>query len=89
MKWFQVFHSNSFIYIQLKLFQVLGRIINNSIKHYLPVCTLFKWSNTYIWLIDRTPSSATSPIQSGPLSIGNEGVLQIPQSSTEPHPQMT
>ena len=33
-----------------------------------------------IWPIDRTLSIATTPIQSGPGSDGNEGVLHIPQS---------
>ena len=38
-------------------------------------------SNTSIWPIDRTLSDATTPGQSGLRSNGNEGVLQIPQSS--------
>ena len=31
-----------------------------------------------IWPIDRTLSGATTPSQSGPGSVGNEGVLRIP-----------
>ena len=38
-------------------------------------------SNSSIWPIDRTLSSATAPSQSGSGSTGNEGVLRIPQSS--------
>ena len=32
--------------------------------------------------MDKTPTSATTPGQSGPGSDGNEGVLCIPQSSS-------
>ena len=39
-------------------------------------------SNSSIWPIDRTLSSATTPVQSVPKSYGNEGVLHIPQSSS-------
>ena len=35
-----------------------------------------------IWPIDRTLSGDTTPSQSGPGSDGNEGVLNIPQSSS-------
>ena len=38
--------------------------------------------NTSIWPMDRTLSGVTTPSQSGPESIGNEGVLHILQSST-------
>ena len=38
-------------------------------------------SNSSIWPIDRTLSSATTPSLSGPGSFGNEGVLHIPQIS--------
>ena len=41
-------------------------------------------SNSSIWLIDRTLSGATIPDQSGPGSDGNEGLLNIPQSSSFP-----
>ena len=40
-------------------------------------------SNTSIWPIDRTLSSATTQDQSGPESNGNEGVLHIPQNFTD------
>ena len=39
-------------------------------------------SNSSIWLRDRTQSNATTQGQSGSGSDGNEGVLQIPQSSS-------
>ena len=39
-------------------------------------------SNSSIWSIDRTLSSATTPGQSGPGSNGNEGILRILQSSS-------
>ena len=39
-------------------------------------------SNSSIWPIDRTLSSATTPGQSRPGSNGNERVLHIPQSIT-------
>ena len=39
-------------------------------------------SNSSIWPIDRTLSSATTSGQSGPESDGNERVLWIPQSSS-------
>ena len=39
-------------------------------------------SNTSMWPIDRTLSSATTPGQSGPGSDGNEGVVRIPQNSS-------
>ena len=39
-------------------------------------------SNRSSWPIDRTLSGATTPSQSGPESIVNEGVLHIPQSSS-------
>ena len=39
-------------------------------------------TKSFIWLVDRTRSSATIPGQSGPGSNGNEGVLYIPQSSS-------
>ena len=42
---------------------------------------LSKLQLSYIWLIDRTLSAATTPGQSGPGSNGNEGVFHIPQSS--------
>ena len=35
-----------------------------------------------LWPIDRTLSSATTPVQSGPEINANEGVLHIPQSSS-------
>ena len=35
-----------------------------------------------IWPIDTTLSGATTPVQSGPESDGNEGVFRIPQSSS-------
>ena len=38
-------------------------------------------SNSSIWPIDRTLSSAITPGQSGPGSGGNEGVLHLLQSS--------
>ena len=38
-------------------------------------------SNCSTWPIDRTLSGANTPGQSGPVSIGNEGVLCFPQSS--------
>ena len=37
---------------------------------------------SFIWPIDRTLSGTTTPIQSGPGSNGNEGMLCIPQSSS-------
>ena len=40
-------------------------------------------SNSSVWPIDRTLSSATTPGQSVPESNGNEGILCIPQSSTD------
>ena len=45
-------------------------------------------SNSSIWSIDRTLSSATTRGLSEPGSYGSEGVLHIPQSSsiTEPSP---
>ena len=39
-------------------------------------------SNSSIWTIDGTQSSATTSGQSGPGSNCNEGVLHIPQSSS-------
>ena len=39
-------------------------------------------SNSSIWPIERTLFGATTPGQSGPRSIGNEGVLYFPQSSS-------
>ena len=39
-------------------------------------------SNSFIWTIDRTLSSATTPDQSGPESDSNERVLHIPQNSS-------
>ena len=39
-------------------------------------------SNSSIWFIDKTLSGATTPGQSGAGSIGNEGVLCIPQNSS-------
>ena len=39
-------------------------------------------SNSSIWPIERILSGATTPSQSGPGSDGNEGVLQIPLSSS-------
>ena len=39
-----------------------------------------------IWHINRTLSSATTPVQSGPGSDCNKGVLRIPQSITEGSP---
>ena len=38
-------------------------------------------SKSFIWPIDRIPSVAATPGQSGPGSIGNEDVLCNPQSS--------
>ena len=38
-------------------------------------------SNSFIWLIYRSLSGATTPGQSVPGSNGNEGVIHIPQSS--------
>ena len=38
--------------------------------------------NTSSWPIDRTLSGATTPDQTGHGSIGNKGVLRIPQSSS-------
>ena len=38
-------------------------------------------SNSFIWPIDRILSDAIIPIQGGSGSIGNGGVLHIPQSS--------
>ena len=40
-----------------------------------------KSSNSSTWPIDGTLLGTTTPEQSGPRSNGNEGVLQIPQSS--------
>ena len=44
-------------------------------------------SNSSIWPIDRTLSSATTPDKSEPGSDGNEGVLHIPKAPAllEPH----
>ena len=39
-------------------------------------------SNCFIWLVDKTLSSATTLDQSGPGSDGNEEILHIPQSSS-------
>ena len=39
-------------------------------------------SNSSIWPLDRALSGAIPLCQSGPVSIGNEGVLYIPQSSS-------
>ena len=38
--------------------------------------------NSSIWLIDRILSGANTPGQSGPRSDDTEGVLRIPQSSS-------
>ena len=43
---------------------------------------LFRYIEYSIRTIDRTPSGATAPGQSGPGSNGKEGVLHIPQSSS-------
>ena len=45
-------------------------------------CIQFIMSNSSIWPIDRTQSSATTPGWSGPGSDDNEGVLRISQSSS-------
>ena len=42
---------------------------------------MFKWSNCSIWAMDRTLTDTTSASQSGPWSNGNEGVINITQSS--------
>ena len=63
----------------VKWFQVLLYINNNSIKQLLFVYTL-KWSNSFIWPIDTTLSGDTSPGQSWPKSDGDESVLRTPQS---------
>ena len=34
-----------------------------------------KWLNNSIWCIDRALTGTTTPVQSGPGSDGNEGVL--------------
>ena len=39
-------------------------------------------SNSSIWPIDKILSGATTQVQSGPGSDGNERVLRIPQSSS-------
>ena len=39
-------------------------------------------TNIFIWPLDRTQLSATTPWQSGTGSNGNEEVLYIPQSSS-------
>ena len=38
-------------------------------------------SNSYIWVIDKTLSGATTPMLSRSVSNGNEKLLNIPQSS--------
>ena len=60
--------NNSVQYTKIVLFQVIQFSI--SIKF------------NSIWPIDRTLRGATTPGQSGPESDGNEGVLCIPQSSS-------
>ena len=40
--------------------------------------------NSFIWVLDRTLSGATTPGQSKPGKNGNEGVLHIPK----PYPQI-
>ena len=83
----------------VKWFQVLLCITNNSIKHQSFVYTQLidqtvqfliiqvsistvKISDSSIWLIDGTLSSATTQGQSGPGRNNNEEVLRIPQSSS-------
>ena len=39
-------------------------------------------SNSSIWPIDKTLSGSTTPLESGPVSNGNEGVLSILQNSS-------
>ena len=45
--------------------------------------------NSFIWATDGILKGTTTPVQSGPRSNGNEGVLNIPQiPRQEPHHQM-
>ena len=50
----------------------------------------YQMSNSSVWPIDRTLSSATTTGQSGPGSNSNEGVLCIPKAPAlqEPHHQI-
>ena len=61
-----------FVYTQLNVKTVLLQTIQFSIS--------IDFSS--IWPIDRTLSSAATPCQNWPGSIGNEDVLHIPQSSS-------
>ena len=56
-------------------------VLSIAMKHNLFVCTV-KWSNRFIWLIDRTLSSITTPRLREPGSNGIEEVLYISQSSS-------
>ena len=69
---FQFSISIIFVYSQVNIKTVLSQAIQFSIT------TQF----SFIWLVDRTLSGATTPGQSRPGSNGNEGVLCIPQSSS-------
>ena len=50
----------------------------NSIKYQSFMCPI---SNVSIWPIDGTLSGTTTPVQNGPGSNGNIGVLRIPESA--------
>ena len=62
----------------LSIWTVLFHPIQFSISTLLSISTLF----SPVYPIDRTLSGATTPVQSGPASDGNEGILRIPQSSS-------
>ena len=81
VKWFKVLQCiinnsikhQSFVYTQLDYQTVLFLTIQFSISHLIAHCLNVK--HFYLTL-----SGATTPGQSGPESIGNEGVLSIPKA---------
>ena len=90
---------NSFIYLQIVLFQTIQFSINTvfvstqlNVKTVLFQTIQFRIRTQFSsnQPIDRTLSSATNPGQSGPGSDGNEGVLHIPQTPAllEPYYQI-
>ena len=66
---FNITQLNGFKYVS----QTIQLNINRLFPHSLNVSSIFP--------IDRTLSGVTIPVQSGPGSNGNAGVLHIPQSS--------
>ena len=79
VKWSNSFISKNLAWIKVSKYCYVSLTIQLN-KSF--VYTQFKWSNSSIWTIDRTLSSATSPGQSRPRSNGNERVLCIPRSSS-------